>query len=127
LVTHELAILPLSFVNASGSIYELSIARSLTIQPIAYIIVSIRVNEPTKTIVNVVFKLTLIDDMVNLFANSSDLAIWTNLTNDILVVSALAKLPVLINRFLGVLDNVFKAQRTKLIPLVLGRLESNAV
>ena len=109
MVAHELAILPLSFVNAPGLIYELSIARSLPIQPIAYIIVSIRVNEPAKTIVNVVFKLTLIDDVVNLFANSSDLTVRTNLTNNILVVSALAELPVLVDRFLGVLDNVLKA------------------
>lgn len=127
LVAHELAILPLPFVNAPGFIYELSVARSLTIEPITYVVVSIGVNEPAEAIVNVVSELALVDDVVDLFADASDLSVWTNLANNVLVVSALAELPVLVDRFLRVLDDVFKAQRTKLIPLVLCRLECNAV
>jgi len=127
LIAHELAILPLTFVNAPRLIYELTIARSLPIKPIAYVVVSVGVNEPTEAIVNVVSELSFVDDVVDLFADSSDLSVWTNLANDVLVVSALAELPVLVDCFLRVLHDVFKAQRTKLIPLLLCRLESNAV
>lgn len=127
LVAHELAILPLSFVNAPRFIYKFSIARSLTIQPISNIEVSIRVNESTKTIVYIVFELALVDDMVDLFANTSDLSVGTNLANNVLIVSALTELPILIDLFLRVLDDVFQAQWTKLIPLVLCSLESNSV
>lgn len=127
LVAHELAVLPLSFVNAPRFVYKFAVARSLTIQPISDVEISIRVNESTKTIVNVVLELSFVDDMVDLFADASDLSVWTNLTNDILVESALAELSVLVDGFLRVLDNVLKAQGSKLIPLVLGSLKSDTV
>jgi len=97
LVAHELAILPLAFVNAPRFIYKFAVARSLTIQPIPDVEITIRVDKSTKTIVNIILELSFVDDMVDLFTHACDLSIRTNLTNDILVVSALAELSVLVD------------------------------
>ena len=86
LVAHELAILPLPFVNAPGFIYELSVARSLTIEPITYVVVSIGVNEPAEAIVNVVSELALVDDVVDLFADTGHFPIGSELSDDVLVI-----------------------------------------
>ena len=127
LVAHELAILPLSFVNAPRFIYKFSIARSLTIQPIANVVVAVGVDEPTEAVVDVVLELAFVDDVIDFLADASDLAVRAKLSNYVLVVAALAELSVLVDLFLRVLHDVLQAQGTKLIPLVLGGLESNAV
>ena len=57
--------------------------------------------------INIVFELTLIDDMVNLLTNALNSSIKTNLTNDEFVVLTLAKLETLINRLIRVSDDIF--------------------
>ena len=77
LVAHELAVLPLSFVHSAGLVYELAIARSLAVEPIANIVVTIGVNEPTEATVNVIFELAFIDDVVDFLADACYLSVGT--------------------------------------------------
>ena len=65
--------------------------------------------------------------MVDLFSNSGNLAIPSELTNNVLVVLALAESHGLINWVTGVGNNVLQLQWTKFVPLVLRSFQSNAV
>lgn len=127
MISHELAVLPLPFVHSARFVYEFAVAGSLTIQPIANVVVTVGVDEPPEAVVNVVLELAFVNDVVYLFADACDLAVRAKLSNDVLVVAALAELPVLVDLFLRVFDDVLQTQRTKLIPLVLGSLERNSV
>jgi len=127
LVSHELAVLPLAFVHSSRLIYEFAIAGSLTIQPVADVVVAVGVDEPAEAVVDVVLELAFVDDVIDLLADACDLAVRAKLSDDVLVVAALAELPVLVDLFLRVLHDVFQAQRTELVPLVLRSLQRNSV
>ena len=75
--------------------------------------------------VNIILKLTLVNDMVDFFAYTLNTTISTNLTYDILVVFALSELKCLVN-WLGTIGNdVFKFQWTKMRPLLLHSLQCN--
>jgi len=75
--------------------------------------------------IDVILKLTFIDDMIDLFSDTLDSSIVSNLTDNVLVIFALAELEALVDWLVGVCDDVFKAERAKLAPLLLHSLESN--
>ena len=58
--------------------------------------------------IDVVFELTLVNDMVDFFADSIDTAFSIDLTDEELVVSRLAELKSLVDRFLAISDDIFK-------------------
>ena len=58
--------------------------------------------------IDVIFELTLVNDMVDFFANSIDTAFSIDLTDEELVMSRLAELKSLVDRFLAISDDIFK-------------------
>jgi len=76
--------------------------------------------------INVVLKLAFIDDVVNFFSNTLNSAVKTDLTNDELIVFALAKLETLIDRLIGISNDILQSQWTKFTPLLLHCSESNS-
>ena len=58
--------------------------------------------------IDIIFELTLVNDMVDFFANSIDTAFSIDLTDEELVVSRLAELKSLVDRFLAISDDIFK-------------------
>jgi len=76
--------------------------------------------------INVVLKLAFIDDVVNFFSNTLNSAVKTDLTNDELIVFALAKLETLIDRLIGISNDILQSQWTKFTPLLLDCSESNS-
>jgi hypothetical protein len=58
--------------------------------------------------IDIIFELTLVNDMVDFFANSIDTAFSIDLTDEELVVSRVAELKCLIDRFLAISDDIFK-------------------
>jgi len=93
----KLAVLPHSFVYFPIPIHQFSPARPLAVDPIAKVIVAIRIDVPTIAMIDIILKLTFVDDVVNLLSNALNAAIWTNLTYDELVVAALAKVEALVD------------------------------
>jgi hypothetical protein len=75
--------------------------------------------------IDVILKLTFIDDMIDLFSDTLDSSIVSNLTDNVLVIFALAELEALVDWLVGVSNDVFKAERAKLAPLLLHGLKSN--
>ena len=78
--------LPHSFVDFSAFVNKFAVALSFSLDPVAYVVVSIRVNVPAKTMIDVIFELALINNMVDFFANSLDSTITANLTYQKFVV-----------------------------------------
>ena len=62
--------------------------------------------------IDVIFELTLVNDMVDFFADSIDTAFSIDLTDEELVVSRLAELKSLVDRFLAISDDIFKLKRS---------------
>ena len=58
--------------------------------------------------IDIIFELTLVNDMVDFFANTIDTAFSIDLTDEELVVSRLAELKSLVDRFLAISDDIFK-------------------
>ena len=58
--------------------------------------------------INVIFELALIDNVVDFFADTLDAAFSVNLTNDKLIEFGLAKLKALVDGFRAVSDDIFK-------------------
>jgi hypothetical protein len=58
--------------------------------------------------IDVIFELTLVNDMVDFFADSIDTAFSIDLTDEELVVSRLAELKSLVDRFLAISNDIFK-------------------
>jgi len=127
LVSHELAVLPLAFVHSSRLVDEFAVTRSLPVKPIPDVVVAVRVDEPPEAVVDIVPELSFVDDVVDFFADACDLAIRTELSNNVLVVAALPELSMLVNLFLRVFHDVLQAKWAEFIPLVLGSLECNSV
>jgi len=46
--------------------------------------------------VNIILELSLVNDLVDLLSNALNTAVLTNLTNDVLAVSALSELKILV-------------------------------
>jgi hypothetical protein len=57
--------------------------------------------------INIIFELTFIDNMVNFFSNTLNSTVETNLTNNELIVFTLAKLETLIDRLIGISNDIF--------------------
>lgn len=112
-VSNKFTILPHSLVNFAAFVDEFAPACSLSVHPVSYIVVAVRVNVSAVTMVDIVLELTLVNDMVDLLTNSLNSTISADLTYDELVVLALAKLQGLINWFRAVLDDVLKPERAK--------------
>lgn len=126
-MTHELTKFPLAFVDPALFVDKFSISTSLSVNPLAYVVVTIRVDESSIAMVDVVLELTLIDDVVDLFAYSSDLAVRSKLSQNVLVVLRLPERSSLVNVLVTVPHDVFESQWTKFIPLILGCLQCYAV
>ena len=75
--------------------------------------------------INIIFELSFVNDMVDFFAYTLNTTISTNLTYDILIVLALSELKSLVNWFRTIGNDVFKFQRTKMRPLLLYSLQCN--
>jgi hypothetical protein len=67
--------------------------------------------------IDVIFKLTFVNDMIDFFSNTLNSAIPANLSNDKLVVLGLAEFQALIDTFGTVSNDVFKFKWSKLSPL----------
>ena len=63
--------------------------------------------------IDVVLELTLVDDMVDLLADSLNSTIRSNLSNDEFIVLALPKLKGLVNWFRAVLNDILKLEWTQ--------------
>ena len=97
LVAHELAVLPHALVDLARLVDQLAPARPLAVDPVAQVVVAIRVDVPTVAVIDVILELALVDDVVDLLANARHLTIGSELHDDVLVVLALAKGESLIN------------------------------
>jgi hypothetical protein len=117
----------LALVNFAGLVDELAPAGAFSIEPISYIVISVGVNEPSISIVDIVLELPLVDDVVDLFAHTGHLSVNTELSNDILVVVALSEGQGLIDWLSRVGYNFLQLEWAKLVPLVLGGLQSDAM
>lgn len=73
-ITNELAVKPLPLIDSPRLVHELAVTRSLPINPVAQIVVTVGVYESAVAIVDVVFELSLIYNVVYLLANTCNLA-----------------------------------------------------
>lgn len=76
--------------------------------------------------INIILKLTFIDDVVDLLANALNSTINSNLPNDVLIVLTLSKLKRLIDWFRTVSDDILQLQRAKVCPFLLNHSQCNA-
>ena len=123
--THEFTVLPHAFVSFSRFINKLTPAWPFSINPISYIEIAIWIDVSAITMINIIFKLTFVNDMVDFFAHTLNTTVCTNLTYDILVVLALSKLKCLINWFRTICNDILKFQWTKMRPFLLNSLQCN--
>ena len=107
--SNELTKLPLAFIDLACFVDEFSVATPLAVKPVADVVVSVRVDKPPVTVVNIIHELTFVNDMVDFFSYSCDLAITSKLANDEFVLLALAEWEGLVDRDLGVSDNIVKS------------------
>ena len=93
--------MPLALVSpVLVGVIQLAVTGTLTIDPIANVVVAVGVDEATETIVDVVFELALVNDVVDLFSNTCHFAVFAELSQDVLVVLALPEGSRLVNRLL---------------------------
>ena len=76
--------------------------------------------------INIILKLSLVNDMVDLLTDTLNSSVWTNLTNDKFVEPTLSKLKTLINGLVGVCHDVFKLQWSQLSPFLFHSLQSSS-
>jgi hypothetical protein len=89
---HVFAVLPLTFVDFALFIYQLSIATSLPIKPVANVIVAVGIDKPPKPIINIIHKLAFVNNVVDFFTDSSHFSVLVQLADDVLIVFRLSKL-----------------------------------
>jgi hypothetical protein len=109
-LTNKLTILPLALVDLATLVYEFAPALPLAVLPVSYVVVSVGVDIPAVTMVNIVFELALIYDMIDLLANSLHLSISTNLSDNKFAKLTLAKRHCLVNILCTVCHDVLKFQ-----------------
>ena len=63
--------------------------------------------------IDIVLELTLVDDVIDLLADTLNSTIRSNLSNDEFIVLALPKLKSLVNWFRAVLDDILKLEWTQ--------------
>ena len=103
--------MPHAFVDLATGVDQLSPAAPLAIDPLADIEVPVGVDVAAETVVDVVLELALVDDVVDLLADTLHSAVEANLPDDELVVARLTELQALVNRSVAVLDDLFELQR----------------
>lgn len=120
--------MPLALVSpVLVGVIQLSITGSLSIEPITNVVIAIRVDEATEAVVDIVSELALVNDVVNFLSNTSHLAVFSELSQNVLIVLALSKGSRLVNGLTRVPHDVFQFQRTELVPLLLSGLQGNTV
>lgn len=124
---HELTVLPLALVNSATLVDQFSESRPFPVKPVTDVVVSIRVYESSKSIVDIVPELALVNDMVDFLSDSGNLAIRSELSDDVLVILALSECQGLVDSLLGVGNDVLQLQRSKLVPFVLSCFQSDTV
>ena len=75
--------------------------------------------------IDIVLKLSFIDNMIDLLANTLNSAVITNLSNNVLVILTLAKGQTLIDWFTTIGNNILKLEWTKLSPFFLNSFKSD--
>ena len=65
--------------------------------------------------------------MINFFSNSCNLSVRSELSYNIFVILGLSKCFGLVDRFSRVLNDIFKTKRSKFIPFVFSRFQSNTM
>jgi len=73
--------------------------------------------------VNVILKLTFVNNLVNFFAHALNTTVLTNLTDDVVAESALAELQILVNWLLRIRNDVLNIERSQLVPSRLHSLQ----
>ena len=79
---------------------------------------------PSIPMIDIILKLTLIDDMINFLSNTLNSAINTDLTDDVLVVLTLTKLKALINWLGAVGYDVFQLEWSETGPFGFDDMKS---
>jgi len=105
-LAHELTVLPLALVNSATFVDQFSESRPFSVKPVTDVVVTIGVYESSESIVDVVPELAFVNNVVDFFADARDLAVRTELTDDILVVLALSECQSLVDSLLRVRHNV---------------------
>lgn len=123
--SHEFTIFPHTLIDFARLVDQLTPAWPLAVDPISYIVITIRVDVTSIPMVDIVFKLTFINDMVNFLTNTLNSTINTNLSNDILIVLALSKLQCLVDWLGTVSNDIFQFERTQVRPFGLYDTQSN--
>ena len=83
---HIFAVLPLSFISSTCFVHKFSKTAAFSIEPLANVVVSIGVDEPSVPVINVIDKLPFVDDVVYLFSDSCDLSVSTKLAYNIFII-----------------------------------------
>ena len=89
---------------------------ALAVDPAAQIVVSVLVDVSSVAVVEIVLELPLVDDVVYFFADAMHTAVRADLADDVFVEVTLAKLHVLIDRLIRVVNDLFEPKRTQLVP-----------
>jgi hypothetical protein len=76
--------------------------------------------------VDIILKLSFVNDMVDLLSNTLNSAVPANLPNDVLVVLRLPEFQALINRLGTVSNDIFKFKRSKLCPFFFHSSQGNS-
>ena len=109
---NEFTVLPHTLVNLARFVHQFSPARALPVYPISQVNVSVRVNISPVPMVNIILELTFVHDHIDLFTHALNSTIGTNLTDNKLIKSTLAKLETLINRLIRISHDVLKLKRS---------------
>ena len=96
---HKSALLPMPLVYFPRFVNKFTVALTFTFYPLSDIVVTIRVNKSTITIVGIILEHTLINDMIDFFTNTIHFSIWSKLSYNVSIVLTLAELHRLINKF----------------------------
>ena len=85
--------------------------------------VSVCVDVPSITMINVVSELAFVNDIVDLFANTGNAAFGVHLTLNMRIISRSTKWQIAVdgNRTIG--NDLLKVERAELIPFVLNSFE----
>ena len=123
---YELAVLPHALVDLARLVDQLAPARPLAVDPVAQVVVAIRVDVPTVAVIDVILELALVDDVVDFFAHTLHSSVWSNLPDDEFVESALAKLEALVDRLARVRNDILQLEWSQFCPLFLDSLEGGS-
>mgnify|MGYP004531773273 CR=1 FL=1 len=76
--------------------------------------------------INVVFELAFVDDMIDFFSNTLNSSIPANLSNDELIVLRLSEFQTLIYTLCTISNDIFKFKWSKLSPFFLNSSQCNS-